>query len=160
MNETSLPDAVRLFETHGNTYTSRLLGQRVVFTCHPVNIRDILVSRFDDFDSSKGIRDHLFQPITPRGILALDGAEWKFARAKYRDIFSNTRRILDMELQEKCFGNLRRLIGNDQEVDLQPLFLRLAFDLTTGFAMGESANCLSPDQTAAQKEFVDALLYV
>lgn len=160
INETSLPTAIRLFETHGKTYSSRLLGQRVFFTCHPLNIREILVSRFADFDSSKGIRDHLFKPITPRGIFALDGVEWKAARARYRDIFSNTRRILDLDLQEKCFMNLISLIPNNQKTDLQPLFLRLTLDLTTAFAIGESVDSLSPEQTLAQREFVDALVYI
>lgn len=159
INETSLTDAIRLFEVYGNTYSSRLLGQRVFFTCHPANTREILITHFADFDSSKGIRDHLFRPITPRGIFALDGDEWKAARAKYRDIFSHTRRILDLDLQERSFVNLRRRIPSGQKVDLQPLFLLLTLDLTSAFALGESVDCLSPNQTAAQKEFVDALVY-
>lgn len=161
---TSLADSTRLFRTHGETYSARMLGQVVFFTCEPRNMRQVLVTRFSDFDSSRGIRDHLFRPITTRGIFVLDGAEWKVARALFRNQFSNTRAIFDLESQERCFRNLEREIAaagvGGRGLDLQPLFLRLTLDLTTAFAMGVSADSLRPDQAPAKREFVASLMYV
>ncbi|TPX15828.1 uncharacterized protein E0L32_000162 [Thyridium curvatum] len=161
----SLKDAERLFASYGQTYASCILGQRVFFTCHPRNMRQVLVSRFQDFDSSKGIRDHLFRPITARGIFALDGEDWKAARGLFRDLFSHTRTLFDIELQERCFQNLLVRLEHEERtsgkaMDLQPRFLDLMLDLTTAFAMGESSDVLRLDQSAEKKEFVAALLYV
>lgn len=158
---TSLDGAIDLFQRLGRTYSSKILTQPVLFTCDPRNMRHVLITAFTDFDSSRGIRDHLFRPITPHGIFALDGNEWKTARRLYRDHFSRTRDIVDLDLQERCFRNLEALIPSDNTpFDLQPLFLRLMLDLTTAFAMGVCVDSLRPDQSVEKKRFVDALIHV
>ena len=157
---TALLDATRSFETLGDTYTSKLLNTRVFFTCHPRNMRQVLVTNFADFDSSRGIRDHLFRPITAHGIFALDGPGWKAARGLYRDLFSHTRNIFNTELQEECFQNLLARIPVGKPFDIQPLFLCLMLDLTTAFAMGESVDSLRLDQAPHKKEFVKSLMHV
>lgn len=158
---TSLDGAIDLFQRLGRTYSSKILTQPVLFTCDPRNMRHVLITAFADFDSSRGIRDHLFRPITPHGIFALDGNEWKTARRLYRDHFSRTRDIVDLNLQETCFRNLEALIPSDNTpFDLQPLLLRLMLDLTTAFAMGVCVDSLRPDQSVEKRRFVDALIHV
>ncbi|KAK3682874.1 putative cytochrome P450 oxidoreductase/alkane hydroxylase [Podospora appendiculata] len=160
LNGTTLSTTTMLFDRYGDTYSSKLAAQRVVFTCSPRNFRQVLITRFADYDSSRGIRDHLFAPITPHGIFALDGAEWKAARHLYRDLFSRTRVIFDPAAQEAHFQTLRRRLATDGSTfDIAPLFLNLTLDLTTEFAIGVSADSLRLDQAADKRLFVDSLIH-
>lgn len=147
LKKTALANSVSLFEKYGETYASRLLAQRVFFTCDPRNIKHVLVTRFVDYDSST-VRVHLFRPITEHGIFAVDGPEWKLARDLYRNQFSHTRSIIDLDVQEQHFqGFLRRVPSAGKPFDLEALFLNLVLDLTTAFALGESLDSLNPSQS-------------
>ena len=160
LKKTALANSVSLFEKYGDTYTSRLLAQKVFFTCDPRNIKHVLVTRFVDYDSST-IRAHLFRQITERGIFAVDGPEWKVARDRYRNQLSHTRSIIDLDIQEQHFQNfLRRVPSGGKPFDLQILFSNLILDLTTAFALGESLDSLNPFQSDDRKKFVESLLYV
>ncbi|KAJ5424805.1 hypothetical protein N7445_010778 [Penicillium cf. griseofulvum] len=151
LNETALSNVSALFKCYGDTYASRILTQRVYFTCDPRNIRHVLINRFSDFDASD-VRAHLFAPITPHGIFAVDGAEWKEARSLYADIFSATRKIFDLQLQEDSFQGLIKQIPRGQAVDLAPLFLKLVLDVNSAFAMGTGLDTLKQDQSLEEKE--------
>ena len=160
LEKTAIASSKELFEKHGDTYASKIFGEKVIFTREPGNIKQVLATRFVDYDTSV-LRTHLFRHITEHGILAVDGPEWKVARDIYRNQFSNTRTIIDLPRQEKHFQNLLgRISSLGQPFDLQPLFLNLTLDLTTAFAMGESADSLSPAQADDKKHFVESLLYV
>lgn len=157
VNATTLPDADKSFARFGTTFSAKFLSQRVLFTCHPENLRHVFVPGFNDFDSSKGLRDHLFAPITPNGIFALDGAHWKAARGLYRDFFSRTRDIFNPILLEKAFKSLQERIPIGETVDLQPLFLLAVMDTTSAFALGESLDSLDKNQSAEKREVMYAL---
>ncbi|KIA75724.1 cytochrome P450 [Aspergillus ustus] len=159
LNETALTNISDLFTRFGDTYASRILTQRVYFTCDPRNIRHVLINRFADFDASD-VRAHLFAPITPRGIFALDGEGWKASRSLYADIFSATRKIFDAGLQEDAFSAFVKLVPRGQAVDLQPLFLKLILDVNSSFAMGVSPDTLRPEvQSKEKKELAESLMY-
>ncbi|KAL8830905.1 MAG: hypothetical protein Q9191_001167 [Dirinaria sp. TL-2023a] len=159
--QTALRNITNLFDKHGRTFTQKILTETIVFTCDPRNLKHILVTGFADYDVRPG-RVHIFKDVAEHGILALDGQEWKAARAVYRDEFSHTRSILDLQRHEYHIENLLREIhlSGGAPCDLQPLFLKLVIDLTTAFALGESSNMLSPSQTEEQRRFVEALVYV
>ncbi|CAI7647448.1 unnamed protein product [Penicillium palitans] len=157
LNETALSNVSALFECYGDTYASRILTQRVYFTRDPQNIRHVLINRFSDFDASD-VRAHLFAPITPHGIFAVDGAEWKGARSMYADIFSATRKIFDLQLQEDGFQGLIKQIPRGQAMDLAPLFLKLVLDVNSAFAMGTGLDTLKQDQSQEKKEVAEALM--
>jgi len=160
VNKSVLSSSIELFDKHGETYESCILGQRIVMTCNPKNIMRVLVSGFADFDSST-VRVHLFLPITERGIFSVDGPEWKLARNLYRGQFSNTRSITNLEMLEKhtqIFLDQIPTPGNP--FDLQEMILRLILDVTTEFAMGDSADSLIATQSSDKKKFVAALLNV
>ena len=160
INKTAIANSTELFQRHGSTYISTLFGAKVIFTCDPQNIKQVLVTRFIDYDASI-VRAHLFRPITEHGIFAVDGPQWKIARDMYRDQFSNTRAVFNLEVQEKGFqALLKRIEGGGRQIDLQPLFLNLTLDLTTAFAMGESVDSLSMTQSEGKKRFVDSLQFV
>lgn len=160
LKKTALANTIDLFERYGDTYASRILTQKVFFTCEPRNIKHVLVTRFVDYDSST-VRDHLFRPITEHGIFAVDGPEWRVARDLYRNVFSNTRSIMNIPMQEYHFQRfIRQIPPAGKTFDLHTLFLNLTLDITTSFALGESVDSLSPDQSEEKKQFVAALFYV
>ena len=159
LNKTALANTVDLFRTYGETYVTRYLNQKVFLTCDPRNIKHVLVSRFIDYDSST-VRVHLFLPITEHGIFTVDGPEWKIARNVYRNVFSRTRSIIDLDVQERHFQRfLHRIPPTGEPFDLQALFLKLTLDLTTAFALGESVDSLTPTQSDEKKQMVQSLMY-
>ncbi|KAL8722259.1 MAG: hypothetical protein Q9225_001246 [Loekoesia sp. 1 TL-2023] len=160
LRKTAIANSTELFQKHGQTYTSRIFGEKVLFTCDPQNIKHLLVTRFVDYDASV-VRAHIFRPITERGIFAVDGPEWKVARDMYRNQLSNTRKIFDLQLQERGFqAFLDRISMPNKTYDIQPLFLNLTLDLTTAFALGESVDSLGVAQAADKEHFVVSLLYL
>ncbi|KAL8786858.1 MAG: hypothetical protein Q9195_008015 [Heterodermia aff. obscurata] len=162
LNKTAIADSTELFRRHGTTYTSTILGAKVLFTCDPQNIKHLLVTRFNDYDASI-VRAHLFRPITEHGIFAVDGPQWRVARDMYRNQFSNTRAIFNLQAQEQGFQALLTRIeaAAGKPIDMQPLFLNLTLDLTTAFALGESVDSLSPTtQSDEKKRFVASLLFL
>lgn len=119
-----------------------------------------LVTGFDDYVISSS-RAQLFRPITEHGIFAVDGSKWKHARSLYRNLFSNTRAIADLDVFEQHVRRLLRHIpSTGKPFDLQPLFLNLTLDITMAFALGESVDSLSPTQSEEEKTFVKDLFYV
>lgn len=160
LQKTALAGGTETFEKLGETYTSKIFGEEYLLTCDPQNIKQVLATGFADFDSSI-TRAHLFQPITEHGIFAVDGPRWKAARDMYRNLFSNTRAIVDIDMLERHTQSfLSRVSQLGPQCDLQPLFLNLTMDLTTAFALGESVNSLSLAQPVDKKHFVESLLYV
>ncbi|KAL3479205.1 cytochrome P450 [Aspergillus californicus] len=131
LQEPVLVNISALFANYGKTYTSRILTQRVQFTCDPRNIRQLLVTRFGNFDAS-GIRAHLFRPITARGIFALDGSR---------------------------VPGFRRQMPAGYAVDLQSLFLKLIPDMNSAFCDGVCTDTLRPDQSAEKKKLAESLMY-
>ncbi|KAL8745347.1 MAG: hypothetical protein Q9190_002508 [Brigantiaea leucoxantha] len=158
LKKTALDNIVSLFEKYGETFASRLLAQKVYFTCDVQNIRHVLVTGFADYDNST-VRVHLFRPITEHGIFAVDGHEWKIARDLYRSQFSSTRSIVDFDMQEYHFQRFLDHIPEKTPVDLAPLFSKLVVDMTSAFALGESAESLNPDQPVQKQSFVSSLIF-
>ncbi|KUJ14336.1 putative cytochrome P450 oxidoreductase [Mollisia scopiformis] len=158
LKKQSLLTAIKLFSEYGNTYTSRVFTSRVVFTCDPRNIRQILVTGFADWESSP-LRGHLFKPLLAHSIFQLDGPRWKATRDTYRHQarFSNLRSIIDVSRQEKSVQNLLNCIPDSKPFDLSVLFRHLMMDLTTGFCLGDSANSLTTYQTEEKKVFAEAI---
>ena len=160
LKKTAVANSAELFERHGTTYSSIIFGEKVLFTCDPRNIKQVLITRFVDYDASV-VRAHIFRPITEHGIFAVDGPQWKVARDVYRNQLSNTRKIFDLDVQERGIqAFLDRISRLEAPYDIQPLFLNLTLDLTTAFALGESVESLSLNQPEGKKEFVASLLFL
>lgn len=150
----------RLFEKYGETYTSTILGHKIVYTSDPRNIKHILSTGFVDFDSS-AFKAPLFEPVTAHGIFNSDGAKWKHLRELFRYQFSNTRAISDLEMHEHHVQNLlRRLSAHGKQTDLQPLFMNLAADIISSFAVGDSLELLAPKTTQEKRAFAGDMHHV
>ncbi|KAB8218001.1 cytochrome P450 [Aspergillus novoparasiticus] len=157
---TSLPYTNALFKRYGETYTSNVLGYRLIFTCNAENIKHLLSTAFADFDSSP-LRKPLFEPITPHGIFTLDGSGWKKSRDQLRNRLSNLRKIVDLNQCERHFqAFLQHVPPNGQAFDVQACAFALALDMQTLFSLGESVDALSFCQSREKKQFLEDLLFV
>lgn len=158
LKQESLNTIVGIFSKHGNTYQTRVLTSRVIFTCDPQNIRQILATGFNDWESSP-LRGHLFKPLLTHSIFQVDGPHWKITREKYRHEarFSSLRSILDLTRQEQSVQHLLNRIPDGKPFDLYMLFRHLMMDLTTGFCLGDPAGSLTLHQTHEKKEYAEAI---
>lgn len=143
----------KLFEKYGETYCSTLLGHKMIFTSDPRNIKHILVTGFADFDSS-AMKGPLFEPITAHGIFNSEGAKWKNLRELFRYQFSNTRAISDLEMYERHVQHLlQRLSASEKSIDLHPIFMDLAADVISSFAIGHSLELLASKTPPEKQNF-------
>ncbi|KAH8896964.1 putative cytochrome P450 oxidoreductase/alkane hydroxylase [Thozetella sp. PMI_491] len=156
-----LPYFSDLFHRHGNTFISRVLWLEIVVTCDPENIKHILQGQFDDFDVAP-LRHPLFLPVTPHGILRMDGAPWRTARKMFRTQLTDLRSVLDLESLERQFQLLLAQIprGGTRTVDIQELFFALTTDWLSVFAIGSSPGPLSLAQKPEEVEVMEAIRYV
>ena len=149
------------FNRYGETYSTVVAANTVLITCHPQNIRQILSDRFNDYDASKGVRDHLFKPLMDSSIFALDGPAWKSARAMFRGVFSNTRAITDMQMFERVFHAMLEYIPADgAQFDFQQLSNKYTHETMMFFVLGETSGVFDPNQKPEDREFLGSLHYV
>lgn len=157
--KTSLEYTNQLFKKHGNTYSTKILGQNIIFTCDHAHINHILSAAFANYVSSP--RAHLFEAPAPRGIFATDGQQWRDTRKPYRKHFFNNRLICDFDILEQHTQSfIQNVPENDQAFDIHALFLSLSLDTIFAFAVGKPANALSLDQTTEEKQIVEDLACV
>jgi cytochrome P450 len=156
-----LPSMTAAFEHYGTTYFTTVLGSRVVITCEPENIRQILIDRFVDYDASKGLRDHLFRPLMPSSIFALDGDAWKSARHMFRGVFSNTRAIIDIATFERVYQDMQKQIPTSgTTIDFQRLSNDYTNEAMICFVLGESAHVFNSTSPPEMRNFLDCMKYV
>ncbi|KAJ5999443.1 cytochrome P450 monooxygenase [Penicillium sp. IBT 35674x] len=153
-NRTSLPYIDSLFERYGETFTSNVIGYRLIFTCNMENTKHLLSTAFVDFDSSP-LRKPLFELITPHGIFTLDGPDWKTSRDHLRARLSDLRKAIDLTICEEQFQSFLNNVPSDGQVfDVQSRACALALNLQTVFSLGESVDALSSTQSSEKKSFL------
>lgn len=110
-----------------NTFTQLLLGERVLNTTEPENIKAILATKFKDFELPTR-RKNAFVPLMGHGIFTTDGKEWETSRALLRPNFSRSL-IGDLDIFESHISKMIDRIPLDgSTVDLQELFFMLTLD--------------------------------
>lgn len=75
-----LPSAVQRFRDVGNTYSAVALGQKVIITIEPENIKALLATNFNDF--GLGTRFDAMGALLGHGIFTSDGALWEHSRVR------------------------------------------------------------------------------
>ncbi|KAJ5640097.1 cytochrome P450 oxidoreductase/alkane hydroxylase [Penicillium longicatenatum] len=156
-NRSSLPYTHSLFKKYGETFTSNVIGYRLIFTCNEENTKYLLATAFTDFDSSP-LRKSIIEPITPHGIFTLDGPDWKMSRDQLRSRLSDLRKAIDLTLCEQHFQSFLNKVPSDGQVfDAQSCAYALALDLQTVFSLGESVDALSSTQSSEKKSFLEDL---
>lgn len=136
----------------GKTFGFWILGQRMLVTSDPENLKAILSTSFDDFEKGPRLRA-AFAPLIGNGIFAADGKDWHDARALLRPSFAkseiNDTRLFETHFQ--CF--LQMLPADGVAIDLQELLSRLTMDTATDLLFGRSTGSLSVSENSEAKDF-------
>lgn len=134
-----------------------LLGQLIVQTKDPENIKAILATQFNDF--SLGFRHGQFFPLLGDGIFTLDGEDWKHSRAMLRPQFAREQ-IGHVKLLEPHFKMLAKHVAKSrgQIFDIQELFFRLTVDYATEFLFDQTVGTLD-DGTVESSGAVKSIEY-
>ncbi|KAH6665124.1 cytochrome P450 [Halenospora varia] len=144
------------------TFKQLLLGEPVILTCEPENVKAVLATKFKDFDLPPR-RKTALGPIFGHGIFTTDGGEWEASRALLRPNFTRSQ-VGDIDIFEAHISKLIERIPKDgKTVDLQPLFFLLTLDSATEFLFGQSTDTLSEkedDMSSPGVRFSDAFNYV
>lgn len=154
-----LQESQKRFLTYGNTYKLKIMGQNIVATCEPENVKTVLAVKFSDYHLHH-MRKKGFHPIFGKGIFTTDGPDWEHSRAMLRPNFVRSQ-VGDLATFETHIRHLIDAIPADGlTVDLQPLFFDLTLDSATEFLFGESSNSLlSPAGSSGDVSFSDAFTY-
>jgi len=142
------------------TFTQLTLGERMILTAEPENIKAVLATQFKDFELPPR-RKAALHPIFGHGIFTTDGGEWEASRALLRSNFTRSQ-VGDLDTFEIHISNLISKIPRDgSTVDLQTLFFMLTMDSATDFLFGQSTDVLGGSGTSrAGERFADAFSYV
>ncbi|KAF2819221.1 putative N-alkane-inducible cytochrome P450 [Ophiobolus disseminans] len=129
----------RYISTQRHTQTLRLMGQDLVMTCEPENVKAVLATKFADFGI--GSRMGAMGRLLGYGIFTTDGKHWEHSRALIRPSFSRAQ-VSDLDCVETHVQNLiNQLPADGETIDLQRLFFNFTIDNATEFLLGRSINC-------------------
>ncbi len=152
-----LEEQVSRYRELGNTFTASLLGNTLILTIEPENIRTILANKFDDF--GLGRRLDGFSPLLTGGIFVNDGEPWKHSRALVRPAFTRNQ-VADLGSFETHVQALTAKIPKDGSmVDMGPLSFCLTLDQASEFLLGESVNSQNGGEDSPQARFGAAFDY-
>ncbi|UKZ76828.1 hypothetical protein TrVFT333_004543 [Trichoderma virens FT-333] len=116
------------------------MGQLFISTIDPENVKALLSTQFNDFDSGK---KSLFGPFIGDSMLTTDGALWKHSRSLVRPHLGKDQ-VGNLSKLEGHIQNLFTCLPNDgSTVDLQQLFFRLTFDNVIELLLNEKVSTLN-----------------
>lgn len=132
-----------------NTYAFPAMGQKIILTIEPENLKAIQATQFKHWSLPAG-RQRNFVPLLGTGIFTTDGAQWQHSRDMLRPNFVKSQ-YGDTSTFETHVSHLIASVPRDGEtVDLSELFFRLTLDSATEFLFGESTNCLAPSMSSIE----------
>ncbi|KAK0105094.1 hypothetical protein ONS95_004543 [Cadophora gregata] len=147
---------------NAHTWSQLFLGERVINTAEPENIKAILATQFKEFELPPR-RKVAFHPTFGHGIFTTDGKEWEASRALLRPNFTRSQ-VGDLETFEGHIGKLiRRIPRGGETVDLQELFFMLTMDSATEFLFGTSSDVLGLGMSGQREKglkFQEAFTYI
>ncbi|KAK6454753.1 cytochrome P450 52A12 (DH-ALK2) [Scheffersomyces xylosifermentans] len=158
-NKGTLMDLVqnRFYESkhpQNPTCTFMVMGNQVIATKDPENIKAVLATQFNDF--ALGDRHAQFKPLLGDGIFTLDGEGWKHSRTMLRPQFSREQ-IAHVEALEPHIQILAQHVRKNkgQEFDIQELFYRFTVDSATEYLFGQSVQSLCDSSIGMDQEAVE-----
>ncbi|KAJ3694135.1 hypothetical protein LUZ60_009615 [Juncus effusus] len=120
-----------------------------LFTCDPSNVKHVFTTQFANYPKGKDF-SVLFD-VLGEGIFNVDFDSWALQRRKAHSLMSDSKfrtfvnRSTKNKLENGLLPLLEQIAMLGQVVDLQDVFLRLTFDLTSAFTFGVDPGCLVPD---------------
>jgi cytochrome P450 len=129
------------------------IGERVIMTAEPENIKAILATQFKDYGKGERFRKDWF-PFLGNGIFAADGEVWHNSRQLIRPQFIKDR-LSDIQIFEEHVQVLFSKIGRGQEIDTLDLMFRYTLDAATHFLLGQSVDSLQNPQAEFAEAFAN-----
>ncbi|KAF2012255.1 cytochrome P450 52A11 [Aaosphaeria arxii CBS 175.79] len=130
------------------------IGQRVILTAEPENVKAILATQFKDYGKGEQFRKD-FYDFLGNGIFTTDGHLWHNSRQLIRPQFVKDR-LSDLDIFEEHVQILMREFSNGREIDAMDLFFRYTLDAATDFLLGKSVESLQNPQTRFADAFMNA----
>ena len=157
---TLLSHLQRLLQRYSGTFVVNILGQDYLFTHDVHNIQHILKLQFHSF-SVAADRTHLFQPLSTRGVLTLDGEAWHASREQLRRQFSQQRAMVDLDMHERHIQNLieKLRLAHGEKINLKDYFVSLVQDSHSEFVLGRLVGSLAVNQLSERREFSKLITY-
>lgn len=148
------------FANYGDTYTSNFFGNKVTFTCDAANMKQVLVSRWMEYDAARKLRIRMFKIVAPRSIPTLDGQAWKDARHMWRTQFVTLNNMFNIDSQEEHFNKLPALIPPGETIDMQEIIVKIMTDLMMDAMIGHSIACMDEEKPPEKKRLAESLYYI
>ncbi|KAG8954722.1 hypothetical protein FRC04_011155 [Tulasnella sp. 424] len=130
---------------NGYLYNMRLLGQDIIITFNPNDIKRIMATDFHLWEKGEAFHKAT-NGVLGSGVFNSDGEMWKFHRNMTRPFFSRER-IADFEIFKKHSDHAVELIkkrcSTGKAIDLQDIAGRLTMDSATEFLFGRSVDSMS-----------------
>lgn len=130
------------------------VGERVILTADPENIKAILATQFKDYGKGEAFRKD-WHAFLGNGIFTTDGQLWHNSRQLIRPQFVKDR-LSDIEIFEEHVQVLMSKIGQGQEIDTLDMMFRYTLDAATHFLLGHSVDSLQNPQTLFADAFGNA----
>ncbi|KAG9044823.1 hypothetical protein FS837_007482 [Tulasnella sp. UAMH 9824] len=147
-------------EKHGYLYCLRYLGEDLIVTFNPNDIKRIMTSDFQIWEKGEKFHDPTGS-LLGSGVFNSDGDMWKFHRNMTRPYFSRER-ITDFEIfkrhSDHAIDLIRRRCSSGEAIDFQDIAGRLTMDSATEFLFGRSVDSLSsplPRPRAVSRDILD-----
>jgi cytochrome P450 len=102
------------------------VGERVILTAEPENIKAILATQFKEYGKGEQFRKD-WHAFLGNGIFTTDGQLWHNSRQLIRPQFVKDR-LSDIEIFEEHIQVMMSKIGNGQEIDTLDMMFRFTLD--------------------------------
>ncbi|CAA9959190.1 Cytochrome P450 52A11 [Pyrenophora teres f. maculata] len=130
------------------------IGERVIMTADPDNIKAILATQFKDYGKGEQFRLD-WHDFLGNGIFTTDGQLWHNSRQLIRPQFVKDR-LSDIDIFEQHSQILISKIEQSQEIDTLDLMFRFTLDAATHFLLGQSVGSLEVPKTVFADAFSNA----
>ncbi|KAI1339855.1 cytochrome P450 [Xylariaceae sp. FL0016] len=144
-----------MFCLYGHTFQHAMGWKSTIFTIEPANLEAMLSSNSKDWGI--GMRRTVFLPLFGEGIFVQNGEAWKHSRDSLRPHLY-PRYYHGLDIFRPHVGRLLEVLScQTGVVDTEPLFFRLALDVSTEFLFGESVGSQRPLSSIKSNDFESAL---
>ncbi|KAI8938645.1 hypothetical protein NX059_004515 [Plenodomus lindquistii] len=154
INNTTYQMWVKMFDRWGGDFRGFTVeagvGERVILTAEPENIKAILATQFKDYGKGEKFRQD-WHAFLGNGIFTTDGQLWHNSRQLIRPQFVKDR-LSDIDIFEEHTQVLISKIEHGGDVDTMDMMFRFTLDAATHFLLGQSVESLDNSQT----KFADA----
>jgi len=130
------------------------IGERVILTAEPENIKAILATQFKDYGKGEQFRKD-WHDFLGNSIFTTDETLWHNSRQLIRPQFVKDR-VSDLDIFEIHTQVLISKMSGGQPIDTMDLMLRYTLDAATHFLLGASVDSLDHPQTHFADAFSNA----